>query len=203
MIYRPPDVNLDYTIKLFECLNWLCNVQCICYLCGDFNLPNVNWFNMSDGVPAAENCLVNFICQNGLSQLMLSPTHGDNIIDLIIASDKHSVFNVELQPPFSTSDHATITWQTQRLSVTPDSNKATHNVARADYDSVTQYFNGINWLALFLPVPPNDVNGLWHIFQKTVCDAIDLYVLKSLSDKTRHPTYPQFINIALNKKRAL
>ena len=174
MIYRPPDANLDYTKKLFECLNWLCDVQCLCYLCGDFNLPNVNWFNMSDGAPAAENCLVNFISQNGLSQLIRSPTHGDNITDLIIASDKlnitdliiasDKVFNVELQPPFSTSDHAAITWQTQQPSVTPDSNKATHNFARADYNSLEQYFNGINWLALFLPVPPNDVNGLRHMY---------------------------------------
>ena len=134
---------------------------------------------------------------------MLSPIHGDNIIDLIIASDKHSLFNDELLPPFSSSDHAAITWQTQRPSVTPDSNKATHNFARTDYGFLEQYFNGINWLALFLPVTPNDVNGLWHIFQKTVCDAIDLYVPQSLSDKTRHPTYPHFIKIALNKKRAL
>ena len=203
MIYRPTNVNLVYTIKLFECLNWLCNVQCLCYLCGDFNLPNVNWFNMSDGVPAAENCLANFISQNGFSQLMLSPIHGDNIINLIIASGKHSLFNVDLQPPFSTSDHAAITWQTQPPSVTPESNKATHNFARADYDSLEQYFNGINWLDLFLPVPPNDVNGLWYILQKTVCDAIDLYVPKSLSDKTKHHTYLHFIQIAFNKKRAL
>ena len=130
MIYRPPDVNLDYIIKLFECLNWLCNVQCLCYLCGDFNLPDVNWINMSDGFPAAKNCLVNFISQNGSSKFMLSPMHGHNIIDLLIASNKHSVFIVKLQPPFSTSDHTAITWQTQRPCVTPDSNKTTHNFAR-------------------------------------------------------------------------
>ena len=99
---------------------------------------------MSDAVPAAENCLVNFTSHNRLSQVMLSPTHGDNIIDILIASDKHSVFNIELQPSFSTSDRAAITWQTQRRSDMPESNKAMHNIGHSDYDSLEQYFSNIN-----------------------------------------------------------
>ena len=203
VLYRSPDVNSDYTIKSFECLNLLCNVHSLCYVCDDFNLPNVNWFNKSNGEPAAENCSVNFISHNGLNQLMLSPTHGDNIINLLISNDKHSVFNVELQPLFSNIDHAAVNWQTQRPIVTHDSNKAAHNFACADYNSLEKYFNDIDWLALFLPVPPNDVNGLWHIFKKIVCKSIDLHVPMSFSNNVKYPTYPCLIRLAFNKKRAL
>ena len=203
VLYRPLDIYLDYTVKLFECFNLLRNVHCLCYVCGDFNLLNFNWFNLSVGVPAAENCLVNFISHNGLGQLMLSPTHDDNITDLLITIGKYTIFNVELQPAFNHSAHAAITKHMQRPSVSPNSNKATHNFARADYDSLAKYLNDIDWLALFLPTLPNDVNGLWHIFKKIVCDAIDLHVLISLGNNIKHPTNSRFTRLALNKKCAL
>ena len=59
--YRLPYVNSDYIVKLFDNLNLLSNSHCLCHVCGYFNLPNVNWFNMSEDVSTADNCLVNFV----------------------------------------------------------------------------------------------------------------------------------------------
>lgn len=71
VVYRPPNVNLDYTRDLFLCLNALCETNSACCVCGDFNLPNIDWSNLSNGVPAAEEYLTDFIRQNGYHQMLL------------------------------------------------------------------------------------------------------------------------------------
>jgi hypothetical protein len=45
-------------------------------------------------------------------QLVDKPTHNNAILDLVITNDKLSILNLEVTTPFSTSDHASLSWQT-------------------------------------------------------------------------------------------
>jgi hypothetical protein len=166
-------------------------------------LPNIDWSNLSNGVPAAEENLTDFIRQNGYHQMVLSPSRATNFLDLLIVSDKRSVYNVELQPPFATSDHASVSWLMQRPTRTGGDYTALRNFALADYVALEQYFDEIDWLTMFLSVAPYDVEGLWSIFKKTICDAVNKHVPLSSKRSGRSVRYPRVIQLALNKKRAL
>ena len=42
-VYRPPSYDAKLTCDLTNCLNFLCNVNFIVTICGDFNFPNIDW----------------------------------------------------------------------------------------------------------------------------------------------------------------
>ena len=70
---------------------------------------------------------------------------------------------------------------------------------------MSAYLSTNNWLHLFTPIHPLDVESLWQCLKNKICNAINLYVpLKpNFSDSTACKSYPSFIRRALNKKRAL
>ena len=41
-VYRPPSYYAKLTCDLINCLNFLCNVNFIVTICGDFNFPNID-----------------------------------------------------------------------------------------------------------------------------------------------------------------
>ena len=66
-------------------------------LCGDFNVPNIDWSNLSptSSSPAAV-LLCDLIADNFLSQLVYTPTHGKNILDLILTNCQHILSQLEV-----------------------------------------------------------------------------------------------------------
>jgi len=49
-----------------------------------------------------------FVCNHGLTQLVDTPTRGNNILDLVLCSDVLCCDSVCLLPPIGTSDHAVV-----------------------------------------------------------------------------------------------
>jgi hypothetical protein len=77
-------------------------------MCGDFNLPDIDW-----SVDKSLNCyngtctgiFLDFCYNFGLHQLVNSPTRADNILNLVLGNDYACILNVKVSEPFSTSDH--------------------------------------------------------------------------------------------------
>ena len=113
-VYRTPVLDLCATDHFMNCLNLLCDVVYGLTICGDFNLPNMNWINRFDLIVmlAPTRNASCFICivDNGMSQLVHEPTRLTHILDLLLVNDPLSVFDVNVSSPFSTSDHNSITW---------------------------------------------------------------------------------------------
>jgi hypothetical protein len=67
--------------------------------------------------------LLLFSQQSGLKQIVTSPSHDNNFTDLIFISHDSLMFNVNVDMPFSTSDHSTleIFLQSGVLKSMPDS----------------------------------------------------------------------------------
>ena len=73
---------------------------------GDFNHPDIRW-NSLDSSNESEKLLL--LVQNCfLMQHVLEPTRGDNVLDLILSSNKEFVDNVTVVEPLGTSDHSQI-----------------------------------------------------------------------------------------------
>ena len=85
VVYRPPQSPLSYLEKL--CNSMLCAVSCcvLMFICGDFNLPNIDWATASPSpctIDASTFCDIVSDCF--LTQLVPFTTRKDHILDLAL-----------------------------------------------------------------------------------------------------------------------
>ena len=83
LFYRTPVLDLCATDHLINCLYLFCDVVYGVTICGDFNLPNINWVNGFDlsCLHPLEGRLASFVGDNGMSQLVHEPTRLTHILD--------------------------------------------------------------------------------------------------------------------------
>ena len=77
---------------------------------GDFNLPRINWSTTSAPISSFEDCFLDNISDNFLTQhikentRMRTGTEG-SILDLIFTKEEEYVFGLEFGPHLGNSDH--------------------------------------------------------------------------------------------------
>ena len=112
VIYRPPNRDLQYTQSICNLIEYLCCtfVNAIIWITGDFNLPNINWeLNtvVSNAYPLELcNMLLDISSTSGFTQLVDSPTRGNNILNLFLTNTPGLIDVVNVSS--SISDHKLI-----------------------------------------------------------------------------------------------
>ena len=118
IFYRPPGASnrnanvVNYMSLFYDCINTLIPSNCSFILCGDLNLPTIDW---SSSI-LSQHCsnitctglLLDMCFKHGLQQLITFPTRESTILDLLFTNDPDCIVNIECHDPFSTSDHATL-----------------------------------------------------------------------------------------------
>ncbi|MCP4272758.1 MAG: hypothetical protein GY781_12470, partial [Gammaproteobacteria bacterium] len=105
--YRPPAQSSEIDSIIYDQIVETC-CQGDAVIFGDFNLPVTKWgepINSHTGLGLYRN-----LQESSLYQLVNKPTRGENILDLILATDDNLVNNVEVGDEFSTSDHQIISF---------------------------------------------------------------------------------------------
>ena len=131
VFYRPPYNDLKPLEDLKIVLNEISQSELI--LVGDFNLCSIDWAN----VRALENSakcelLLDIVQDNFLTQLVKSPTRGNNILDLVLVTSPDTVENISVGAPFS--DHNSITFSILASPyVSRKSHKLQYSYAKADW----------------------------------------------------------------------
>ena len=138
-----------------------------------------------------------FSVHNGLSQLVKEPTLTSNFLDLLLVSDPLVVYNVSVGSHVNTSDHCVITWNTWFHLMQSNLSFTSHDFKHADFNMISQFLGSIDWVNLFISVPPNDVNGFWLIFKSVIMQAIALHVPKRTHSRKHTPHYPLYIQRAI------
>ena len=78
-------------------------------LCGDFNVPSIDWSLTSPIVSSANSKLLCSIVQDHfLSQLVNSPTRENHILDLVFTNRPDYITNVQLMDNLPGADHDSI-----------------------------------------------------------------------------------------------
>ena len=204
-VYRPPHYDLHCTGELMDCLNSLCDVAYGVTICGNFNLPNVNWKIGLDilNLRALEACLFTFIVDNGFSQLVHENTRHNNTLGLLLVNDLLAVANVAVTLPFSTSDHSAITWYAWFPPALPRQEATLYDFKRAAYSDLSAHLCCMDWIRLFSSTAPSDVDCLWLLFKRVLYDAIALFVPRRRLRRHLASNYPVYIQRALKRKHAL
>ena len=166
--------------------NFIRNFKII--LVGDFNFKDIDWKNK-----LFLNHSINYelfyeiLSDNFLNQMVLQPTRGDNILDLITNSDliltNHSdmVSDVEVGEPIS--DHNIVTFKT---NVNPYQRKSSkrefYNFEKADWSGLNELFRHVPWECIFVS---NDTNEVWNAWVDLDNAAVDQCVPKKSKKKNR------------------
>jgi len=71
---------------------------------GDFNFGEIDWINNLGGSGQGQDFL-DVVGDSFLTQKVLAPTRGANILDLVLSSDPDIVENLVVGCPVANSDH--------------------------------------------------------------------------------------------------
>ena len=75
-----------------------------CIITGDFNHVHIRWKYL-ECTRGEDQQFIFFIQDSFLTQHVLEPDRGDNVLDLVLSSQNKLVDNVKLHEPLGNSDH--------------------------------------------------------------------------------------------------
>ena len=106
--YRPPSSTPEYLKQLEMSLASIPESHTI-VLCGDFNLPHVDWAEHSSCPPSRAASVMCDIAQDfSLQQLVPEPTRGAHTLDLLLTNNPDSVTGVKVVDGLPGADHAAV-----------------------------------------------------------------------------------------------
>jgi len=171
----------------------------------DFHLPLFNW----DMFIYPDNFLYHtaeFVCNHGLTQLVDTPTRGNNVLDLVLCSDVLSCDTMCLLPLMGTSDHAVVSFSlfVSLQHQTPCSSTSSQrpNYAKADWASIRCFLSTINWSNVFHIC--NSTEQYWDAFVCVVDECVNNFTCIHHFRPPVHTTnvkhYPSYVRKLLFKK---
>ena len=224
--YRSPDYDqlaINYFGNLIVCLRKLMSVNYPVFIVGDFNCPNVNWDTLTSTSNQIHLMLCDFVCEHGLSQLVTQPTHGSNILDLVLTNDPRLVCSLSVEAPFSSSDHNCVVFKIlydhvsscvcsddltlPRADGFTDINGFKSFLwAKGDYDAINSYLSAFNWDIFFST--NFDVEDIWVEFCRILQSAFELYIplktnMPSKSTECINSKYPRYLRRLVARKRCV
>ncbi len=134
IVYRPPkQLRTDDTALYEEIQSTIRNKNTV--VVGDFNCPSINWNSMHGDHEGSR--LLEMVEDSFISQIVIQPTRGNNILDLVLTTDTDLISNCEVCEILSGCDHHMIRFRirtkhqlTENKSKVPDYKIANFDLAR-------------------------------------------------------------------------
>jgi len=128
--------------KLCEVIETSCRERVL--LLGDFNLPTIDWTHLG-GVTRHDDMFLEIVKDNFLTQHVMSPTRGTNILDLVITSDSNMIENLTLCEPLVNSDHVVLMFDFIFRNTIINENTSYRNYRKANYREINAAIQCIDW----------------------------------------------------------
>lgn len=197
LVYRSPNIGNDSNIKLNEIIEKMGRRHLI--LMGDFNYPNICW----DTLTAGRNSkgFLEVTQDSFLTQHVVEPTRGSNILDLVFSSEEGMINTVLHVGRLGASDHDTLTFD---LILKTESNQSSFIVPdfkKADWIKFRQDLDGINWESELTDL---NVERAWAFFKNSVSELSRKYIpMRKVRNKNRPLWLNQNTLRIIRKKRKL
>ena len=186
--YRPPNSGLTYSQSLCDALLALDSDQHITIMVGDFNLPRL--YSTTGHTPAQDPISTGFdqlTDSLALQQLNLYPSRPNsaNILDLILcpAAFSHHLSSISLCEEFLNSDHFGLSFSLSFGKKPIPPAHSYRNFRKGNYSSMSDYFDKIDWIALYHSSPT--IESFTTDFISLINNAINLYVPMVNAHKSR------------------
>ena len=182
LVYRPPNQSREVDTRLNSFIKEVASKP-NCIILGDFNYPEINW---KYGVgPEENNDFLETIADNYLTQLVVEPTRGNNILDLVFTSDENIVDNLEVGEHLSDSDHNIIRFEIVTSIGRKENSTLIPNFTHANFEEIRSKLREVNWQSL---LSNTDTNNQWGLFKTHLLELIykDIPMKKIRSAKKTH-----------------
>ena len=196
-IYRRGESTLQNNLLLLDIINHIGSSKFTHKVpLGDFNLPELDWINMTcpgNNIEDYNHKFLECIRDNFLTQHIQEATRqrgGDKpaLLDLLFTNEENLLSNMEILQPLGKSDHSIIKFS---IPISSEQTKPIIKVQyeKGDYTKFKEDLSKINW-ADELNKHPEDVNEQWTFF-KTNFSKIEIKYV---------PRKTVYINGKLSKK---
>ena len=180
VFYNPPGSNAANLTQLRSSIVSIHNSLPI-ILCGDFNLPSLNWSELGPSSSLESNqstLFCDLINDFSLDQLVLEPTRGNNVLDLLLTDHPEYIRKVEVTDGISGSDHDSVQFSINLTKQRAHKRRRmTYNFKKANFDDFRQLLSKVPWNCCFLS---ESVNDCWENFKDILFTVADQCIPKSM-----------------------
>lgn len=203
--YCTPGSHVNNISLLTKAIDYFCSSDSSVILCGDFNLPHINWACLSSETVSFNSQFIDCVRENALVQQVNFATRKNNILDLVFTNDPFLIHDVNVDVPFSTSDHNSVNFKLSFCNTVflSQSDTIFNDFSTVDWVRFNEFFENIDWSAVYSNVADGD--QLWSAFSSTLNDAILQFAPISIKHvrKSAACTYPKNIRKLVSKKSLL
>ena len=142
VVYRSPNIGQEEDVKLQKAIREVSKGECV--IVGDFNHGHIQWESLeSAGGDDHQFLLLTQDCF--LTQHVLEPTRGGNVLDLILSSQNELVDNVKVHEPLGSSDHNQIHFNIKVKTGNTYKKQWRRNFNKGKYKVMRTYLANIDW----------------------------------------------------------
>ena len=102
LVYQSPNINKEDNKKIQDAIKEVNKGECV--IMGDFNHGHIQWKSLESTGGEDQQFLL-LIQDSFLTQHVLEPTRGENVLDLVLSYQNELMDNVKIHEPLGNSDH--------------------------------------------------------------------------------------------------
>ena len=142
LVYRSPNISIEENEKIQNAIREVSKRDCI--IMGDFNHGHIQWKSLQSMGREDHKFLV-LVQDTFLSQHVLEPTRGENVLDIVLSSQNELVDNVKICEPLGSSDHNQIHFTIKVKSERNSKKQYRRNFHKGRYKDMRKYLAKIDW----------------------------------------------------------
>ena len=104
---------------------------------------------------------------------MLEPTRGENVLDIVLSSQKELVDNVKMHEPLGNSDHNQIYFDINVISESKNKKTYRRNFHKGNYKDMRKYVAKLDWNNMLMNKTAIEC---WNILKYEIESIIDTFV---------------------------
>ena len=142
LVYRSPNINTEDNEKIQNAIKEVSKRDCI--IMGDFNHGRIQWKSLQS-TGSEDQKFLNLVQDSFLIQHVLEPTRGENVLVIVLSSQKEFIDNVRICEPLGCSDHNQIYFI---MKVKGEQNRKIRyrkNFHKGRYKDMRKYLAKIDW----------------------------------------------------------
>ena len=178
-------------------------------ICGDFNLPGIDWTNSSQGLSGHIRDYMQTLRDDlFLTQIILAPTRNDNILDLCFVNNEDWIMNTDIREDKSLSDHNLIIIDTSlefnnAISGVPFQQDSLDGLnfynERTDWSAINEELCAINWQNVLLG---KTVDQMYSIIMEKLLEICRKHVPRRIN-RNRKSLIPRDRKALFRRKRRI
>ena len=139
---------------------------------GDFNHGHIQW-NSLESTGIEDQQFLFLIQDSFLTQHVLEPTRGENVLDIVLSSQKELVDNVKIFEPLGNSDHNQIHFDINVKSESKNKKMYKRNFHKGNYKDMRKYLAKLDWNNILMNKTAIEC---WNILKYEIESIIDKFV---------------------------